>query len=91
MQVSQDKILALAKKVAPEKNGSLPNISCGNEKASMRLLAKGQFTPACFGRVSFCLDHGEGMVDVLEKTDNELLGIAGDKTDADIEAILKLL
>jgi uncharacterized protein YbjT (DUF2867 family) len=92
MQVSQNKILALAKKIAPEKKWEpVPTSLAEIEKASNEALAKGQFTPAVLVEYLFVSIMGEGYGGRMEKTDNELLGIAGDKTDADIEAILEPL
>ena len=37
----------------------------------------------------YVAQFGEGYGSLMERTDNELLGISNDKTDADIEAIVR--
>lgn len=92
MVTSQNKLLAIAKKLAPEKQWDpIPTSLTAIEKASNETLAKGEFTPAVLVEYLFVSIMGEGYGGIMEKTDNELLGIRGDKTDADIEAIMKPL
>lgn len=91
MVVSQNKILAIAKKVAPEKTKTwepVPTSLADVKKASDEALAKGQFSVPVLVEYLFVSLFGDGYGGLMEKTDNELLGIPGDKTDADIEAIL---
>ena len=86
---SQNKILALAKKIAPEKTKSwepVPTSLTPLKSASDAALAKGDHS--VLGEYIFVAIFGEGYGGRFEKLDNELLGVAGDKTDADIEAIL---
>ena len=90
MVVSQNKLLSIAKKVAPEKTKTwepVPTSLATIKSASDEGLSKGQFTPAVLVEYIFVSLFGEGYGARMEKTDNELLGITG-KTDVDLEAIL---
>lgn len=92
MATSQNKLLAIAKKLAPERKWEpIPTSLATIQKASDEALAKGQFTNQVLVEYIFVSIMGEGYGGLMEKTDNELLGVAGDKTDADIEAIMKPL
>lgn len=91
IDVSQKQLLAIAKKVAgPGKTWEEPDVldTAELEKSSYESLAKGQVTPAVMFNFLFRVIFGpEEYGGLLEKTDNELLGIK-EKTEADVEAIL---
>ena len=91
VDISQNQLLEIAKKVNPEKKFEEPiHINTADlEKSSNESLAKGQISPpvmmAYLLRVIFGPpEYGSK----FKKTDNELLGLKG-KTEADVEAILK--
>jgi uncharacterized protein YbjT (DUF2867 family) len=91
MVTSQNKILDIARKIAPEKTKTwepVPTSLADVKKASDDELAKGNFSVPVMVEYLFVSLFGAGYGGLMEKTDNELLGVAGDKTDADIEAIL---
>ena len=93
MSISQNRLLAVAKKVAPNKTLE-PYYESTTEifKAANEKIAKGDHSlPVLFEHI-ICSLFGEGY-DALHASedDNKLLGVAGDKTDADIEAIMKPL
>ena len=82
--------MAIAKKVAPEKTKFWTPIltSVASVKsAADQALAKGDF--------SIMVDYlhvgsfGDGYSALSKNLDNELLGITGNKTDADLEAVMK--
>ncbi|KAI9649186.1 hypothetical protein NHQ30_001754 [Ciborinia camelliae] len=89
LQTSQNRILEIAKKVAPEKTWEpVPVETAAILKSSNEKLAKGEITmEVMIGYIIVSL-FGNGYGGKMEKTDNELLGLK-EKTDADIEAILK--
>jgi uncharacterized protein YuzB (UPF0349 family) len=90
MAVSQNQLLALAKKVAPEKTKTWKPVLTSTvdiKKASDEAMAKGQITEQVIIEYLWLSYVGKGYNALFEKTDNELLGVAGDKTEADIEAI----
>ena len=92
IQTSQNKILALAKKIAPEKKWEpVPTSLAEIEKASNEALGRGEFSIPVLVEYLYVAIMGEGTGARMERTDNELLGVKGGKTDADIEAILKPL
>ncbi|PQE18083.1 hypothetical protein CJF31_00007945 [Rutstroemia sp. NJR-2017a BVV2] len=86
---SQNRLLALAKEVAPEKSfepvpASLDDVyQSSNEK-----LSKGEVTMEVMVGYLFVAIFKEGYGGKMEKTDNELLGL-GQKTEEDIKAFLK--
>lgn len=89
---SQNKLLALARKVAPQlKLEPVPSSTTELKAASDARVAKGEFTPEVLIPYIFVSIFGDGYGGKMEKTDNEILGVPGNKTDADIEAILKSL
>jgi hypothetical protein len=92
MQTSQNKILAIAKKIAPEKDWTPVYASTETiKKDSDAKIAKGDYSmPVMFGYL-FSSVFGDGYGARIEKTENELLGLPGNKTEADIEIILKPL
>lgn len=92
MATSQNKLLAIAKKIAPEKTETWEPVATSlatMKKASDDALAKGQFSNEVMVAYLYVSVMGDGYGGLIEKSDNELLGIAGDKTDADVEAIMK--
>ena len=92
IQTSQNRILAIAKKLAPEKKWDpVPTNTEEMKKSSDEKIAKGDFSMGVMYEYLFLSVFGEGFGGRMEKTDNKLLGVPGNKTDADIEAILKPL
>ncbi|KAJ8069297.1 hypothetical protein OCU04_002957 [Sclerotinia nivalis] len=91
IQISQNHLLELAKKVAPEKKWEPVPVDTATILASSNeKLAKGEVTmEVMMGYITLSI-FGTGYGSKMEKTDNELLGVKG-KTDADVEAILKKL
>ena len=93
IDVSQNQLLEIAKKVDPGKTWEEPILvdTAEVEKASYESLAKGEVTPPVMigflMRVIFGPPEYGGR---FTKTDNELLGVKG-KTEADVEALLKSL
>ena len=91
IDVSQNQLLDIAKKVDPGKTWEEPiQIDTAElEKSSYESLAKGEVTPpvmlAFLFRVIFGPPEYGGR---FAKTDNELLGVKG-KTEADVEALLE--
>jgi len=91
IDVSQNQLLEIAKKVDPEKKWEEPiQVDTGDlEKSSNESLAKGQISPpvmmAYLFRIIFGPPEYGGQ---FAKDDNELLGVKG-KTEADVEAILR--
>ncbi|KAG0646468.1 Oxidoreductase BOA1 [Hyphodiscus hymeniophilus] len=91
MLISQNKLLTIANKIAPEKTKSwepVPKSLAAIKKASDEALAKGQHSIEVMVPYIFVSLFGEGYGGRMEKTDNDLLGVAGDKTDADVEGIM---
>lgn len=93
IDISQNQLLEIAKKVDPGKTWEEPiHVDTAElEKSSYESLAKGEVTPpvmvAFLLRVIFGPSEYGGR---LTKTDNELLGVKG-KTEADVEALLTSL
>lgn len=88
---TQNKLLALAKKVAPEKTKSwepVPISTASTKSAADAALAKGDHSLPVLFEYLFVSFFAEGYGAEYKNLDNELFGIAGDKNDADIEAIL---
>ena len=85
--ISQKKLLEIAKKAAPERKWETVNVSLADvEKDSNEKLARGEVTMEVMYSYLFLAICGEGYGALMEKTDNELLGVKG-KTEADVEAI----
>ncbi|CAD6443912.1 7b9d34ae-6f7f-4e02-a433-f5227adeb13a [Sclerotinia trifoliorum] len=91
IQITQNRLLELAKKVAPEKQWEPVHAETAKILASSNeKLAKGEVTmEVMLGYIVVSL-FGKEYGGKIEKTDNELLGLK-EKTDADVEAILKKL
>ena len=91
IQISQNRLLELAKKVQPTKKWEPTEVSLAEiEKSSNAALAKGDYSaPVIYGYL-FVAIFGEGYGSRTEKDDNKLLGVPG-KTEDDVEAILKKL
>ncbi|APA11187.1 hypothetical protein SS1G_11394 [Sclerotinia sclerotiorum 1980 UF-70] len=91
IQITQNRLLELAKKVAPEKKWESVHaetakiLASSNERA-----ARGEFNMEVIIGYIIVSVFGKGYGGRMEKTDNELLGLK-EKTDADVEAILKKL
>ena len=93
IDLSQNQLLEIAKKVDPGKKWEEPTIvdTAQLEKSSYESLAKGEVTPAVMYAFLFRVLFGPPEYgSQFTKTDNELLGVTG-KTEADVEAILKSL
>lgn len=89
IDISQQRLLEIAQKVAPEKKWEPVSVNTVDiEKSSNEGIARGEFTfPVMVGYL-FRGIFGEGFGNKFEKDDNALLGITG-KTEADVEAIFK--
>ncbi|MCJ1303350.1 hypothetical protein MMC08_006159 [Hypocenomyce scalaris] len=93
IDISQNQLLEIAKKVDPGKTWEEPiHVDTAElERSSYESLAKGEVTPpvmmAFLFRVIFGPPEYGGR---FTKTDNELLGVKG-KTEADVKALLKSL
>ena len=93
IDISQNQLLDIAKKLDPKKSWEEPTLvdTTELEKSSYESLAKGQVTPpvmlAFLFRIMFGPPEYGGC---FSKTDNELLGVKG-KTTADVEALMKSL
>lgn len=85
--VSQNKLLALAKKVDPKREWNITHVKLEDMEQSVKeRLAKGDYSlPVLFDELKLSL-CGEGYGQPYEN-ENELVGLKGGKTDADIEAI----
>jgi hypothetical protein len=91
IDISQNQLLDLAKKIAPEKKWEPIVVdTAAIEKASNEALAKGEVTMQVMYGYLMRGIFGEGYGSKMETDDNKLLGIAG-KTEADVEAMLKPL
>ncbi|KAF7865234.1 hypothetical protein EAF04_006211 [Stromatinia cepivora] len=91
IQTTQNHLLELAKKIAPEKKWEPVHVETANILASSNeKLAKGEITMEVMMGYIIISIFGKGYGSKMEKTDNELLGLK-EKTDADLEAILKKL
>lgn len=92
MTMSQNRLLAIIKKLTPNKKQE-PVYSNTDEmfKTAHEKLAKGDYSVEVMFEFILCSLFGDGYNGLMSKTDNELLGIPGDKTDEDAEAILKSL
>ena len=93
IDISQNKILEIAKKVDPSKQWEEPiHLDTAEmEKSSNESLAKGQISPpVMFAYLFRCIPGPEEYGGLFKQTDNELLGVKS-KTEADVEAMLKKL
>ncbi|TGO35265.1 hypothetical protein BHYA_0164g00090 [Botrytis hyacinthi] len=89
VQISQNRLLSIAKKVAPEKKWEpVPVKTADLFKSSNEKLAKGEITMEVMVGYLLVSVFGEGYPSRWEKSDNELLGLK-EKTDAELEAIVK--
>ena len=87
IKITQNKLLELAKKAAPEKKWEPVSASLDELiKTSDEKLAAGDYSVILNYILRALYDPSYGSA--FEKVDNELLGIKG-KTDADVEAIWK--
>ena len=92
MTVSQNGILAIVRKLAPNKKYEpLYTDTAEMCKAAHEKIASGDLSTGVLYQHVIVSIFGEGYGGIVAKSDNELLGIPGNKTDADIEAILKPL
>lgn len=93
IDISQNRLLEIAKQVDPTKTWEEPiqGSTAELEKQSNESLAKGQVTPAVMVGYLFRVIFGPPEYGgQFTAVDNELLGITG-KTEADVEAIFKRL
>lgn len=93
IDISQNQLLEIAKKVDPGKKWEEPlDIDTAElEKSSYEGVAKGDYSPAVMYAFIFRAIFGPPEYGArFSQTDNELLGIKG-KTTADVEALLKSL
>lgn len=89
VQISQNRLLSIAKKVAPEKKWEVVPVKTADLfKSANEKLAKGEVTMDVMVGYLFVAVFEEGYPSRWEKPDNELLGLKG-KTDAELEAIVK--
>ncbi|KAM3083830.1 hypothetical protein ACMFMG_002060 [Clarireedia jacksonii] len=89
LTTSQNRLLALAKEIAPEKSFEPVPVSTDDiYKSSNEKLSKGEVTMEVMVGYIFVSIFGEGYGGKMEKTDNELLGL-GQKTEEDLKAILR--
>lgn len=89
--ITQNKILALSKKVTPEKTKSwepVPTSTASIKTAADAALAKGNQSLLVLFEYLFVTFFAEGYGGEYKTLDNELLGVAGDMTDAEVEDIL---
>ena len=93
MKISQNRILAIAKKIAPQKDWQVVPKSIAEIKQTCdESLAKGDFSLGVMIQyILVGIFGGQEYGAAFEKNDNELVGLKGDLGDADIEAILKPL
>lgn len=90
MVTTQERMLAIAKKLAPERKWEPKHETIDAvHKAADEQMAKGNMGAILEYLYPACM--GDRYHNVFEQNDNELLGIKGDKTDKDIEAIMKPL
>lgn len=93
MNLSQNRILAIARKLAPNKTLE-PYYESTAEifKKAEAKIAQGDYSLPVIYEFIICSLWGEGYgAQHPSEDDNELLGIAGDLTDADVEALMKPL
>jgi len=91
IQISQNKLLELAQKIAPEKKWEpVPVNTVDILQSSNDALGKGDFSMNVMYGYLFVGIFGEGYGSRFEKDDNAVLGVPR-KTEADVEALLKKL
>lgn len=93
IDISQNQLLDIAKKLNPGKTWEEPTLidTAETEKSSYASLAKGDFSmPVMFAFLFRALFGPPEYGSRFTKTDNELLGVK-EKTEADVEALLKSL
>jgi hypothetical protein len=84
--------LAIAEKIAPEKKWELiPTTLADVKKAADEKLSKGDFSQENMVEYLNLAVYGAEYGGLWTELDNELLGVPGKKTEADIEAILRPL
>ncbi|KAF7899924.1 hypothetical protein EAF00_004260 [Botryotinia globosa] len=89
LQTSQNRLVSIAKKVAPGKKWeAVPVNTADILKSSNEKFAKGEITMEVMVGYILVSIFGEGYPSRWEKPDNELLDLKG-KTDAELEAIVK--
>ncbi|KAH8654053.1 isoflavone reductase family protein-like protein CipA [Tricladium varicosporioides] len=89
IKTSQNKLLEMAKKIAPEKKWEPVQLDTAElEKKSNEALAKGDYSMGTMIPYLFRAIFAEGYGGRFDKTDNELLGIKG-KTEAEVEEVLR--
>jgi len=89
MKTTQNKILELLRKVAPNKKYTPKYVDVDDiKRASDEKIAKGDYSLETMYEFIYVAIFGEGYGGSFEKVDNELLGLKG-KTEKDIEEILK--
>ena len=87
--ITQNQLLAIAQKAAPEKKFEPVHLKATEvEKSSYDALANGDYSPGVFVGFLLASIFGKGFGQPFEKNDNELLGVPG-KTEEDILAIFK--
>jgi hypothetical protein len=92
MTLSQNRILRIVRKLAPSKRlEPVYTNTVKIEKLANERVAKGDLTIDVMYEYLTLSIFGEGTGGLMAKTDNKLLGVLGDKTDADVEAILRPL
>ncbi|TGO28294.1 hypothetical protein BPAE_0029g00220 [Botrytis paeoniae] len=89
LQTSQNRLLSIAKKIAPERKWeAVPVKTADIFKSSNEKLAKGEVTMEVMVGYILVGIFGEGYASRFENTDNKLLGLK-EKTDNELEAIVK--
>ncbi|KAH8812587.1 hypothetical protein F5884DRAFT_313328 [Xylogone sp. PMI_703] len=87
--LSQNRLLELAKKAAPEKKWEPVHVKVADiKKDSDEKLARGEVSEAVMVGYILVGIFGEGYGSHFQKLDNDLLGLTG-KSEADVEAIWK--
>lgn len=93
IDISQNQLLKIAKKIDPEKKWEEPLFidTAELEKSSYESLAKGEITQqVTYGFICRIVFGPPEYGGLFAETDNELLGVKG-KTEADLEALFKSL
>lgn len=90
VQVSQNKLLSIAKKVDPKRTWEPVAVDIKEVEASVaQSLSKGDYSMGVmFDQIRLSIFGGNSYGQPFENDDNELLGVSK-KTDADIEAVWK--
>ena len=90
--ISQNRLLAIVRKLAPNRKQDPVYVDTIElEKTTNEKIAAGEFTTDVMYQHVLVAIFGQGNGGLWAKTDNELLDVPGDFTDADVEAILKPL